>query len=1059
MGFLYFITLKNMINKETRNSFISRGILRTPLLSFNKVNDINSISLKQFALTPIVQEALLLASSSFYEEVTKWLNGEITEEEKVFNIEKTLYKYITRASTRSTPFGLFGTTSFIEVNTEPGEKFSLNTEITKYSRLDTCSLQLIINYLIGKNELKKHLKYTSNNSIYDFGDHLRYFETINVNNTISFELSRVSQNHYLNKILSFCNEPRKLDQIKAVCFEKDNPFTADEITSFLFDLIDSKLLISELEILLTETDPLQRLLHLLQELSKETKEGKEDFIDLKCLDSILNILKGNGSVIPKYYETISKFEEMDIKPKAEDILHVDSSRYNEKEIHIEEQLLKELIEAKNLLLKLTPKQIDQFEQFKKNYNRRYGERSMPLLHIMDPEAGIGYTHKGEKTDGIPLLNNINFRGENYNTGRTPSLSVSEAFLLSKLLESYNSKSKEINLEYEEVKTFSSAIKEPHTMGAFFSLLEGGKKIYLELFSGSSAINFFNRFSYLDERIVNLCEDIAEFEQKSNPNHVLAEIIHLPELKSGNLLLHKKLREYEIPCVTKSQNPQEKTILLSDIQVRVTDNSQIELYSTKLKKPIIPKLSNTLNYSRNSMDIFRFLSDFQFQNECPVIQFDWYSIRDLFDYYPRVNYKNIILSPAFWAIPKKELLGGSYAESFENRLATLRTKRGIPDKVNLSIDIKDDNKLFIDFTNKLGVEVFRKELAKSNKVILSEVLTLSGTPIADNSGDFYHNEIILPIINNNPVNHNEKSSSLVRKSSLVEDIFFPGSQWAYFKIYTGHKMVDELLSNSIRDLAVSFHEEAIILKWFFVRYSDDDFHVRVRFLLTSSDNLLEVTKRINNILQPYKTNRIIHNIIIDTYKREIERYGSEYIESCEEIFSSDSFAVCNYLGKYKNNDDLRWVFSAIGVNGYLNDFKFNIEEKIKILSIVSDQFFKEFGGSKRLKIQLDHKYRQAREILSIYLSGNDISNEAKDFLEIIQARSDSNRNAVLKLTEDIKKNNGKDELIDIVQSIVHLFLNRLFSSNHRKQEMVLYYIMWKHYKSEKAKMVKKSPIYA
>ena len=33
------------------------------------------------------------------------------------------------------------------------------------------------------------------------------------------------------------------------------------------------------------------------------------------------------------------------------------------------------------------------------------------------------------------------------------------------------------------------------------------------------------------------------------------------------------------------------------------------------------------------------------------------------------------------------------------------------------------------------------------------------------------------------------------------------------------------------------------------------------------------------------------------------------------------------------------------------------------------------------------------------------------------------------------------------SLIHMFLNRLFISNHRKQELVLYYLILKQYKSE------------
>src|SRR5690606_8260426 len=129
--------------------------------------------------------------------------------------------------------------------------------------------------------------------------------------------------------------------------------------------------------------------------------------------------------------------------------------------------------------------------------------------------------------------------------------------------------KEISINLVELEKYPINTIQPDTMSIFFTLLDSNK-VLLNEFSGSSAINLITRFSYLDEQIRDLCTQVVNHEKECHKDCITAEIIHLPELKSGNLLLSLALRDYEIPCVTSTQKPIEKTILLSDIQIKLVN---------------------------------------------------------------------------------------------------------------------------------------------------------------------------------------------------------------------------------------------------------------------------------------------------------------------------------------------------------------------------------------------------------------------------------------------------------------------------------------------------------
>jgi hypothetical protein len=96
----------------------------------------------------------------------------------------------------------------------------------------------------------------------------------------------------------------------------------------------------------------------------------------------------------------------------------------------------------------------------------------------------------------------------------------------------------------------------------------------------------------------------------------------------------------------------------------------------------------------------------------------------------------------------------------------------------------------------------------------------------------------------------------------------------------------------------------------------------------------------------------------------------------------------------------------------------------------------------LSLQLDKKFRAKKTILSNFLFKKEFSEDAKKYIQILNKRSEQNKNIIFELKEL-----GFDKDGDVALSLIHMFLNRLFISNHRKQELVLYYLLLKHYKSE------------
>ncbi|OQY05888.1 MAG: hypothetical protein B6I20_00340 [Bacteroidetes bacterium 4572_117] len=87
----------------------------------------------------------------------------------------------------------------------------------------------------------------------------------------------------------------------------------------------------------------------------------------------------------------------------------------------------------------------------------------------------------------------------------------------------------------------------------------------------------------------------------------------------------------------------------------------------------------------------------------------------------------------------------------------------------------------------------------------------------------------------------------------------GNEWVYFKIYTGYKTADLVLTDAINPLAKELLEEEIIDKWFFIRYSDPDFNLRLRYRLTDLSQLgklIFMCLFLNCFYLPHGTSQIV-----------------------------------------------------------------------------------------------------------------------------------------------------------------------------------------------------------
>jgi len=276
-----------------------------------------------------------------------------------------------------------------------------------------------------------------------------------------------------------------------------------------------------------------------------------------------------------------------------------------------------------------------------------------------------------------------------------------------------------------------------------------------------------------------------------------------------------------------------------------------------------------------------------------------------------------------------------------------------------------------------------------------------------------------------------------------------NEWFYLKIYTGFRTSDHLLCNVLYPLWKKFEEEELAIQWFFIRYPDPEYHLRYRIKLDHRSSEKNVDLKIRESLCQFVEKGLVWSIEKSVYVPEYERYGKRGMLPAEQIFCADSSAVSKFLNLEKHLDEnARWLFAISSINSLLSDFKCGLDEKKAILLDLSRKFGKEFGKDKSLARQLSERYRKYRGQIR-----NALTDEIP-FADILSSRSVDHKNAVSAINNLYEKGNIAVQKQSLLESLIHMSLNRIFRNNNRLHEMVIYDLLFRAYKERFHRQLRK-----
>lgn len=988
-------------------------VLRSPYYSLDKYFQIfenvkNTESyLQALQDDKTFQELLALSSQDLFKEITSNANA-ITSNTPLFY---SCMKYMIRSASRCTPYGLCAGVSMATLAKHTNIQLSSKQYNMKYARVDMAWLLAVIEKIAADKNVLPYLEVSTNSYTYVNGIRVINPWYVNFKESDCLNTFNSIRNTSLVKyILSLSEKPILFKDLQEKIQQKYPNVSDSKINGFLNILIENEFLLLNILPPLINSDPLKYLLTLLKDIPSAYEWYEKLSIIQKLIDKYAQA--SSESSIFLYKQLCTLMSSLNI---SKNYIQVDLKKQLNKD-SLSNEIAKEAQEYITLLCELADLKYEpnNISTFKNKFIEKYGfDVAISILEVFDNDLGIGapfdYTAPLTTQKGvIPKTSKSNL----------------EIYLNQKIHEAINKNESEVFLTSDELAPFKNKTIETDLLPESLELcFEVVSKNLTALDSGEFQLipTGFIMSDYAEKSFGRFCHMFKEFDNSINaPDIATVEICEYPAHKRNcNVLLCNSTAKYQlnlnIPKTGSINN-----IDIHDIYIGIdSTTNKFYIKSNKLNKRLSIRCNNLFN-SKLGSNIYRFLEENNALPALPLIQ-SYYSFLSFSQpYVPRILYKRIIIAPAQWRLPHKTTKDG-----VENLRAYIK-EWNIPRFVYF---IKSDNKILLDLNNDYHLNLLYDIGHKTKDgIILIEAIDIRESHwLKDTEGHSYQNEIILsfyknevrkikpsimvPAVLNNKNSLNDICPTQYEKNTLLAPTV---DGWIYLKLYCNSNAFDEIISKEIHEWCSNLYNNQILEKYFFIRYSDPNNHIRLRLKFYSDQH--EYIPRILEWINYLREHHFILNLQISSYCRETWRYGGKNaIPLAESIFfrdsqlieeiilkrtqlslSEDMFGIINILSicyafGLQQEDILLWLSEQISPSRYRKDFQNN---RISILNTITD-----FINNDILLKSIDFTAR---------------NNAIKDYKQLLDILDDKGELTASKS--------------NILSSLIHMSLNRFKGNN-------------------------------
>lgn len=949
-------------------------MIRTPMGALNKYNYVfsdNSVGdmVKKILEDQVFLNALKLSNPTFFDYIQQSFSNNLNNKKALY----TLIKFYSRFSTRSTPFGGYACISLASWGTNTD--FRLKMSVDGIMQPDTQWLYKVIKRLEDDPIIMCQLNIKSNSNVYYRLD--RCVNPYNSNCGTTFARSdnlSIRRTALIEQVLKYAKE--------GVCFknlvahiQSVTGSDSNQAISYLNNLLQNEFLTTELRVLSTTEDPLNLLITILSRMELDTKNTEL----LHKLTYIHDKLENPESIQSAIFNAFIT-DVVDVMASivmSENYLY-SYYRHKSENSHIGYNIRTELNKLNKLFsfFSTVDTETQLVRDFKSFFVGRYGKYcAVPLTIIIEQYEYHGlsasYTNVASHLDSL-ILDAVKQGRREINLSDNDLARIAPQGKMEippspsfEICCSITAKS------YEALNNNQFEILIGPNIGA--NKLNCHYSRFNRSYSQLEKDELYNNYHVLENAISNNYRTISIFELPRNAR-VQNICYSLPFYESLDFSLYS-----------------DSDISINDIYVCYDEvYERLYLYSQK-HNAVVKFISDNMLNPVASNYIGRLLKDISSAMEFHYINALTVFRSSSLKYIPKIMYSRIVLMPETWKISKDDFDLKSI-DAFRKTLKVYIAKWNIPNLIYLS---ERDNRILMDLRNDIFVDLLFAEIKKRGLVTLTDEL-ITESWLEDDNAKHYANEFVFSFVYEKQIQ--QKYPSIQKKYYNKLRVYLPGnSSWLYYKIYIKSDNVNEFFAKHM-----SFFK-SVVLKYnaqlFFIRYSDPNFHVRMR--IKCEEELIKriIQKEIEDYLNPLIACGFIASIDLSMYEREIERYGNENtIQFAENYFCDDSLYCIDLLQKNENEVFRMCIRDALLIMRTFYPDTYTLYSIMEQFSIDVKRFSKQFYANAASYLELDDSSSEIplwEKSIKMYYS--EIINNLQDLYNAVE---------------------------DIMFSLIHMHCNRL-----------------------------------
>ncbi|MFD6885639.1 lantibiotic dehydratase [Streptomyces sp. NPDC059957] len=394
---------------------------------------------------------------------------------------------------------------------------------------------------------------------------------------------------------------------------------------------------------------------------------------------------------------------------------------------------------------------------------------------------------------------------------------------------------------------------------------------------------FGRFcDLLGEGSVEQLRRYAEREEGLFPDVVYAELAYLPPYgRAANVAVRPSIRPYEIPVNTAASVRPDRVIALDDILVGATDH-RFYLWSQRLDREVVVAQHHMLSPTL-APNVARFLLEVSQDGYLMPAGFYWGPLESA-PFLPRVTRGKVVLRPAQWRPTAQDARDAEH-------LTAWRHQWRVPRYVYMA---ESDHRLLCDLEHPQFQAELHEELKRHPSVVLHEMLpAFDGLWLADDTGEKFASEVIVPVVLKQA--RRVTRPPVERQPYVPVERHVPGGAWSYLKIYSAPERHDEIIAGPLREIIAELREAELLERWFYMRYADPFPHLRVRVRTADGPAVLA---RIAAWGHGLVGRGPAQDIAVASYVPETARYGGPAVfDPVEAVFEANSEATAALLAEH------------------------------------------------------------------------------------------------------------------------------------------------------------------